>query len=56
MTPDPTVYPIDHVLRGAGDALALLDREGGLSFAEAETMVARLADGWRRKASRPARG
>ena len=45
MTPDPTVYPIDHVLRGAGDALALLDREGGLSFAEAETMVARLA-GW----------
>lgn len=45
MTPDPTVYPIDHVLRGADDAPALLDRDGGLSFAEAETMVARLA-GW----------
>ncbi|CAM3331849.1 amino acid adenylation domain-containing protein [Sphingomonas zeae] len=42
---DPTAYPIDHALRGAGDAPALLDRDGGLSFAEAEEAVARLA-GW----------
>ena len=45
MTIDPPAYPIDHALRGAGDAPALLDREGGLSFAEAEEAVARLA-GW----------
>jgi acyl-CoA ligase (AMP-forming) (exosortase A-associated) len=42
---DPHPQPIDHVLRGAPDAPALVDREGGLSFAEAESAVARLA-GW----------
>ncbi|MCT8003456.1 AMP-binding protein [Sphingomonas sanguinis] len=42
---DPTAYPIDHVLRGAPDAPALIERDGGLSFVEAEQAVARLA-GW----------
>jgi acyl-CoA ligase (AMP-forming) (exosortase A-associated) len=45
MTLDPSAYPIDHVLRGAGDAPALLERDGTLSFAEVEEAVARLA-GW----------
>lgn len=45
MSPEPVALPIDHVLRGAPDAPALLDRDGGLSFAEAEEQVARLA-GW----------
>ncbi|MGJ3628086.1 AMP-binding protein [Sphingomonas sp. MMS24-JH45] len=35
--------PIDHVLRGAPDAVALVDREGTMSFAEVEDAVARLA-------------
>ena len=43
MTLDPTAYPIDHALRGAGDAPALLDRDGGLTYAQAEEAVARLA-------------
>lgn len=45
MSPEPVALPIDHVLRGAPDAPALLDRDGGLRFAEAEERVARLA-GW----------
>lgn len=45
MSPEPVALPIDHALRGAPDAAALLDREGGLSFVEAEARVARLA-GW----------
>ena len=43
--PDPVPFPIDHVLRGAPDAAALVDRAGVLSFAQAEDRVARLA-GW----------
>ncbi|MFD1788855.1 acyl-CoA ligase (AMP-forming), exosortase A system-associated [Sphingomonas floccifaciens] len=43
--PDPTPHPIDHVLRGDADAIALEDRAGALTFAEAESAVARLA-GW----------
>ena len=42
---DPSASPIDHVLRGAGDAPALLERDGFLSFVEVEEAVARLA-GW----------
>ncbi|WP_230481540.1 AMP-binding protein [Sphingomonas sp. Leaf21] len=45
MTLDPTAYPIDHVLRGAAYAPALILREGTLSYAEIEDAVARLA-GW----------
>ncbi len=45
MSPGPSAYPIDHVLHGAGDAPALLDRDGGLTYAQAEDVVARLA-GW----------
>ncbi len=45
MSPGPSAYPIDHVLHGAGDAPALLDRDGGLTYAQAEDAVARLA-GW----------
>ncbi len=45
MSPEPVALPIDHALRGAPDAPALLDRDGGLSFAGAEERVARLA-GW----------
>jgi amino acid adenylation domain-containing protein len=41
MTPEPR--PIDHVLKG--DGVALIDREGAMSFAEVEAAVARLA-GW----------
>jgi acyl-CoA ligase (AMP-forming) (exosortase A-associated) len=44
---DRHARPIDHVLRGAGDALALIDRAGTLTYAEAETAVAALA-GWLR--------
>ncbi|WP_374942818.1 acyl-CoA ligase (AMP-forming), exosortase A system-associated [Sphingomonas sp.] len=43
MTPVPR--PIDHVLRGKPDAPALVDREGVMTFAQAEAAVARLA-GW----------
>ncbi|MBW6525593.1 AMP-binding protein [Sphingomonas sp. RHCKR7] len=42
---DPVPLPIDHVLRGAPDAAALVDRAGVLTFAAAEETVARLA-GW----------
>lgn len=43
--PDPTPFPIDHVLRGAPDAPALVLKDRTLSFAEVEADVARLA-GW----------
>ncbi|KQN25925.1 AMP-binding protein [Sphingomonas sp. Leaf33] len=43
--PDPTPRPIDHVLQGAADAIALEDRAGTLTYAQAEDAVARLA-GW----------
>ena len=42
---DPTPHPIDHVLAGALDAPALIDRAGTLTFAELESRVAGLA-GW----------
>ena len=42
---DPVPQPIDHVLRGSDDAVALEDRAGALTFAEAEAAVARMA-GW----------
>ena len=42
---DRHARPIDHVLRGAGDAPALIDRAGAMMFAQAEATVARLA-GW----------
>ena len=42
---DPTPYPIDHVLRGRADDVALLDRAGAMTCAEAEAMVGALA-GW----------
>jgi acyl-CoA ligase (AMP-forming) (exosortase A-associated) len=42
---DPVPQPIDHVLRGAPDAPALIERDGVTSHAVAEEAVARLA-GW----------
>ena len=42
---DPVPLPVDHVLRGAPDAPALIERDALLSFAGAEAAVARLA-GW----------
>jgi amino acid adenylation domain-containing protein len=45
IAPDPVPRPIDHALRGRPDDLALIDREGELTFAEAEAEVAALA-GW----------
>ncbi|MDF2494735.1 acyl-CoA ligase (AMP-forming), exosortase A system-associated [Sphingomonas sp.] len=42
---DPVPQPIDHVLAGAADAPALVDRAGALSYAQVEDRVARLA-GW----------
>ncbi|URW76780.1 AMP-binding protein [Sphingomonas donggukensis] len=42
---DPVPRPIDHVLRGAGDAVALEDRAGTLTYHAAEDAVARMA-GW----------
>jgi amino acid adenylation domain-containing protein len=45
VTLDPVPKPIDHVLAGAPDAPALVDRAGTLTYAEAEARVARLA-GW----------
>ena len=42
---DRHARPIDHVLRGPPDAMALIDRAGAMTFAEAEARVARLA-GW----------
>jgi acyl-CoA ligase (AMP-forming) (exosortase A-associated) len=43
--PDPIPKPIDHVLRGAPDALALFDRAGSWTYAELERAVASVA-GW----------
>jgi hypothetical protein len=37
---DPVPLPIDHVLRGAPDAAALVDRAGTLSVATAEEDLA----------------
>ena len=45
--PDPTPLPIDHVLRGAPDAPALVLKDRTLTHAGAEADVARLA-GWLR--------
>lgn len=42
---DPTPKPIDHVLLGDGDAPALIERAGTLTFAAAEEQVGRMA-GW----------
>ncbi|RKE50072.1 MULTISPECIES: acyl-CoA ligase (AMP-forming), exosortase A system-associated [unclassified Sphingomonas] len=43
---DPTPYPIDHIaLRGAPDAVALVDKAGTMTFAELEAGVGALA-GW----------
>ena len=42
---DPVPLPIDHVLRGAPDAPALIERQGALDYAAMELAVARLA-GW----------
>ncbi|BCA61868.1 AMP-binding protein [Sphingomonas sp. HMP9] len=43
---DPVPYPIDHLaLRGAADAVALIDKAGVMTFAELETGVGALA-GW----------
>jgi acyl-CoA ligase (AMP-forming) (exosortase A-associated) len=44
--PDPTPFPIDHVALGhPADAVALVTREGALTYAALEDEVARLA-GW----------
>ena len=42
---DPVPLPIDHVLRGEPDAVALEDRAGTLTYAAVEDAVARMA-GW----------
>ncbi len=43
---DPKPYPIDHIaLRGAPDAVALVDKAGAMTFAELEGGVSELA-GW----------
>ncbi len=43
---DPKPYPIDHIaLRGAPDAVALVDKGGAMTFAELEAGVGALA-GW----------
>jgi len=42
---DPVPYPIDHVLRGRADDVALIERTGTLTFAQVEAEVAELA-GW----------
>ncbi len=43
---DPKPYPIDHIaLRGAPDAVALVDKAGAMTFAELEAGVSALA-GW----------
>ena len=43
--PDPTPYPIDHVLRGEPDAIALILKDRMLTYAELEREVGELA-GW----------
>lgn len=45
MAPDPTPFPIDHVLRGGANAPALIERARTWSFAEVEAAVASVA-GW----------
>jgi acyl-CoA ligase (AMP-forming) (exosortase A-associated) len=45
--PDPAPYPIDHVLRGKPDDVALVLKDRALTFAEVERDVAALA-GWLR--------
>jgi len=50
---DPIARPIDHVLRGAADAPALIDRAGVMTFAQAETAVARMAGWLRAKVAKP---
>ena len=45
IAPDPVPRPIDHALRGRPGDVALIDREGELSYAGAEAKVAALA-GW----------
>ncbi len=46
MTPlDPVPKPIDHVLRGAPEAPALIDRAGVMTYADVERQVAAVA-GW----------
>lgn len=42
---DPTPYPIDHILRGTARHPALIDREGAMTFAQAEAAVESMA-GW----------
>ena len=43
---DPKPYPIDHIaLRGAPDAVALVDKAGAMTFAELEAGIGALA-GW----------
>ena len=42
---DPVPRPIDYVLRGRADDAALIDRDGVLTFAQAEAAVGALA-GW----------
>ena len=46
--PDPTPFPIDHVLRGAPADAALVLKDRTLTFAEVEAEVAKLA-GWLRR-------
>ncbi len=42
---DPVPYPIDHIaLRGAPDAVALVDKAGAMTFAELEAGVGALAE------------
>ena len=45
MAPDPTPFPIDHLLRGDPDAPALIERARTWRFAEVEAAVASVA-GW----------
>ena len=45
---NPVPQPIDRVLRGAPDDVALIDREGAMTFAEAEATVDAMA-GWLRE-------
>lgn len=42
---DPSPYPLDHILRGAAADAALVDRDGTMTFAQAEAAVGAMA-GW----------
>ena len=42
---DPVPQPIDHVLRGRAEDVALIDRDGAMTFAQAEAAVGAMA-GW----------